>query len=145
MVWNERNELLSIRTITGWRVCIDYRKLNNATRKDHYSLPFLDQMLDRLTGHSHYCFLYGYSGYNQIMVSPEDQEKTTFTCPYGTFAFKRMSFELCNAPATFHRCMIVIFSDLIENIMEVFMDDFSQQKKKFLHDVYYSLKDAHTK
>ena len=59
------------------------------------------------------------------MVHSEDQEKTTFTYPYGTFAFKRMSFALCNAPATFHRCMTAIFSDLIENIMEVFMDDFS--------------------
>ena len=82
-------------------------------------------MLDRLVGHSHYCFLDGYSGYNQIMVDPKDQEKTTFTCPYGTFAFKRMPFGLCNAPTTFQRCMIDIFSYLIENIMEVFMDDFS--------------------
>ena len=80
-------------------------------------------MLDRLAGHSHYCFLDGYSRYNQIMVDPKDQEKTTFTCPYGTFAFKRMSFGLCNAPVTFQRCMTAIFSDLIENIMEVFMDD----------------------
>ena len=82
-------------------------------------------MLDRLVGHSHYCFLDGYSGYNQIMVDPKDQEKTTFTCPYGTFAFKRMPFGLCNAPTTFQRCMIDFFSYLIENIMEVFMDDFS--------------------
>ena len=93
--------------------------------KDHYLLPFLDQMLDPLAGHYHYCFLDGYSGYNQIMVNPKDQEKTTFTCPYGTLAFKRMSFGLCNALATFQRCMTSIFSDLIENIMEVFMDDFS--------------------
>ena len=64
MVRNERNELLSTRTVMGWRLCIDYRKLNNATRKDHYSLPFMDQMLDRLSGHSHYCFLDGYSRYN---------------------------------------------------------------------------------
>ena len=72
MVWNEKNELLSTHTITGWRVCIDYRKLNKSTRNYHYALPFLDQMLDRLAGHSHYCFLDGYLGYNQIMVSPED-------------------------------------------------------------------------
>ena len=64
MVRNEKNELLSTHTVTGWRVCINYRKLNKATRKDHYPLPFLDQMLDRLAGHSHYCFLDGYSGYN---------------------------------------------------------------------------------
>ena len=64
MVRNEKNELLSTRTVIGWRVCIEYRKLNNATWKDHYPLPFLDQMLDRLSRHSHYCFLDGYSRYN---------------------------------------------------------------------------------
>ena len=72
MVRNEKDELLSTCIVTGWQVCIDYRKLNKATRKDHYPLPFLDQMLDRLAGHSHYCFLDGYSGYNQIMVHPKD-------------------------------------------------------------------------
>ena len=82
-------------------------------------------MLDRLAGHPHYCFLDGYSSYNQIAITPEDQEKTTFTCPYGTFAFRRMSFGLCNAPVTFQRCMMSIFSDLVEEVMEIFMDDFS--------------------
>ena len=101
VIRNERNELIPTRTVTGWRVCIDYRKLNTATRKDHFPLPFIDQMLDRLAGHPQFCFLDGYSGYNQIAIAPEDQEKTTFTCPYGTFAFRRMSFGLCNAPATF--------------------------------------------
>ncbi|GJW28131.1 reverse transcriptase domain-containing protein [Tanacetum coccineum] len=61
----------------------------------------------------------------QIPIAPEDQEKTTFTCPYGTFAYKRMSFGLCNAPTTFQRCMTVIFHDMVEDFMEVFMDDFS--------------------
>ena len=101
MIRNEKNELLSTHIVTGWRVCIDHGKLNKATRKDHYPLHFLDQMLERLAGHSHYCFLDGYSGYNPIMVSPEDQEKITVTCPYGTFAFKRTLFRLCKAPATF--------------------------------------------
>lgn len=82
-------------------------------------------MLERLAGHSHYCFLDGYSGYNQIPVAPEDQEKTTFTCPYGTFAYRRMPFGLCNAPATFQRFMMAIFSDMVEKFIEVFMDDFS--------------------
>ena len=82
-------------------------------------------MLDRLVRHSHYYFLDGYSGYNQIVVVPKDQEKTTFTCPYGTFAFRGMSFGLCNAPATFQRCMMSMFSDLVEEAMEIFMDDFS--------------------
>ena len=97
----ENNTLLPFRTVTGWRICIDYRKLNKATRKDHFPLPFLDQMLDRLAGHEYYCFLDVYSVYNQIAIAPEDQEKTTFTCPYGIFAFRRMPFGLCNAPGTF--------------------------------------------
>ena len=82
-------------------------------------------MLERLSGHAYYCFSYGYSGYNQIVIAPEDQEKTTFTCPYGTFAYRRMLFGLCNAPATFQRCMIVIFHDMVERFIEVFMDDLS--------------------
>ena len=101
VIRNERNELIPTITMTGWRVCIDDRKLNTVTRKDHYPLPFINQMLDRLEGHPHLCFLYGYSGYNQIAIALEEQEKTTFTCPYGTFAFRRMPFGLCNAPATF--------------------------------------------
>ena len=82
-------------------------------------------MLDRLAGHPYFCFLDGYSGYNQIAIDPEDQKKTTFTCPYDTFAFKRMPFGLCNDPATFQRCMMFMFSDLVEYAMEIFMDDFS--------------------
>ena len=82
-------------------------------------------MLDRLAEHEYYCFLDGYSGYNQIAIAPEDQENTIFTCPYGTFAFRRMPFRLCNAPSTFQRCMMAIFSDMVEKTIEVFMDDFS--------------------
>ena len=88
-------------------------------------------MLDRLAGHPHFCFLDGYSGYNQIAIAPEDQEKTTFTCPYGTFAFRRMPFGLCNAPATFQRCMMSMFSDLVEEVMEIFMDDFTVYGSSF--------------
>ena len=112
VIRNEKNELIPTRTVTGWRVCIDYRKLNTATRNDHFPLPFMDQMLDMLAGHPHFCFLDGYSGYNQIVIALEDQEKTTFTCPFGTFAFRGMPFGLCNALGTFQRCMMSIFSDL---------------------------------
>ncbi|KAI3732773.1 hypothetical protein L1987_63981 [Smallanthus sonchifolius] len=133
VITNERNELIPNRTVTGWRVCIDYRKLNDATQKDHFPLSFIDQMLERLAGKMFYCFLDGFSGYFQISITPEDQEKTTFTCPYGTFAYRRMPFGLCNAPATFQRCMVAIFHDMTEESMEVFMDDFSVFGSSFDH------------
>nr|GEW78098.1 reverse transcriptase domain-containing protein [Tanacetum cinerariifolium] len=88
VIKNDENKLGPTRFVTGWRVCIDYRKLN------------------------------------EIPIDPKDQEKTMFTCPYGTFAYKRMPFGLCNAPGTFQRCMMAIFHDMIEQTMEVFMDDF---------------------
>ena len=128
---NEESEEIQTRLPTKWRVCIDYRKLNSATKKDHFPLPFIDQILDRLAGSSYLCFLDGYLGYNQIAIDPDDQEKMTFTCPFGTFAFKRMSFGLCNAPATFQWCMMAIFSDFLGNNLEVFMDDFSVLGKDF--------------
>nr|GFB60066.1 reverse transcriptase domain-containing protein [Tanacetum cinerariifolium] len=96
IIKNDENELVPTRLVTCWRVCIDYRKLNEATRKDHFPLPFMDQMLEH----------------------PKDQEKTMFTCPYGTFAYKRMPFGLCNAPETFQRCMMAIFHDMMEKTME---------------------------
>ena len=83
---------------------------------------FVDQMLERLAGQQFYCFLDGFSGYFQVPIAPKDQEKTTFTCPFGTFAYRRIPFGLCNAPATFQRCMIAIFHDMVEDFMEVFMD-----------------------
>ena len=101
VVKNEKNELLPTRTVTGWRVCIDYQKMNKATRKDHFFVLFIDKMLDRLDGYEYYCFLDGYSRHNQIFTAPEDQEKTTFTCSYGTFSFRRMPFGLCNTLMTF--------------------------------------------
>ncbi|CAN6679378.1 unnamed protein product [Malus baccata var. baccata] len=133
VVKNEEQKLVPTRVVTGWRVCIDYKKLNAMTRKDHFPLPFLDQMLERLAGYQFYCFLDGYSGYNQIVIAPEDQEKTTFTCPFGTFAYRRMPFGLCNALATFQRCMVSIFSDYVEKIIEIFMDDFSVFGNSFDH------------
>ena len=82
-------------------------------------------MLERLVRKSHCCFLDGFSGYMQITIALEDQEKTIFTCPFGTFAYRRMPFGLCNAPGTFQQCMISIFSDFLENCIEVFMDYFT--------------------
>nr|XP_016485837.1 PREDICTED: uncharacterized protein LOC107806228 [Nicotiana tabacum] len=103
VVKNEDNELIPTRTVTGWRMCIDYRRLNDATRKDHFLLPFIDQMLKKVDGQGCYCFLDGYSGYNQIPIDLEDIEKTTFTCPSCIFAYRRMPFWLCNVLSTFQR------------------------------------------
>ena len=99
-------------------------------------MPFIDQMLDRLARHPHFCFLNGYFGYNQIAIAPEDQEKTTFTCPFGTFDFRRMPFGLCNAPGTFQRCMMSIFSYLAEKVMEIFMDNFTVYGSSFEQCLY---------
>jgi hypothetical protein len=87
VIHSEKNELIPQRTVTGWQMCIDYRKLNKATQKDHFPLPFNDEMLQRLANHSFY-YLDSYSGYHQILIHPNDQSKSTFTCPYGTFAYR---------------------------------------------------------
>ncbi|XP_042051529.1 uncharacterized protein K02A2.6-like [Salvia splendens] len=125
VVNNEKNKLVPTRLVTGWRMCIDYKKLNTATRKDHFPLPFIDQMLERLPGKQYFCFLNGYSGYFHIYVNPEEQDKITFTCPFGTYAYRRMPFGLCNAPGTFQRCMMSMFSDLLEECIEIIMGDFT--------------------
>ena len=114
-----------------WRVCIDYRELNAATKKDHFTLPFVNQVLDNLAGKKYFSFLDGFSGYNQIQIAPEDQDKTTFTCPWGTFSYFFLPFGLCNAPATFQRAVISIFSDISADYLEVYMDDFTTYGQTF--------------
>jgi hypothetical protein len=131
VVNNEKDELIPKRIMIGWRMCSDYRRLNKTTRKDHFSLPLMNKMLQRLAKHSYFCFLDGYSGFIQVPIHPDDQQKTTFTCPYGTFVYRRMPFGLCNAPTTFQKCIMAIFSYFIEEIMEVFIDDFS------VHGTYF--------
>lgn len=93
-VKNENNELISTKTMTGCRVCIDYRNLNKATIKYHFPLSFIDQIIDRLVSYKYYCFLDRYSGYNQIVITSEDQDNTIFTCSYGTYAYRRISFGM---------------------------------------------------
>ncbi|RDX99950.1 Retrovirus-related Pol polyprotein from transposon 17.6, partial [Mucuna pruriens] len=119
IIKNQQDEMVPAKIQNNWQVCIDYRKLNQATRKDHFPLPFIDQVLEKLVG------------YMQIHIAPMDQHKTIFTCPFGMFAYSRMSFRLCNTPSTFQRCMINIFSNLLEDCMEVFMDDFTVYAKSF--------------
>nr|GEW05551.1 reverse transcriptase domain-containing protein [Tanacetum cinerariifolium] len=98
IVENEENELILTRLVTGWWVCIDYQKLNEATCKDHFPLPFMDQMLDRLAGNGYYCFLDGFSGYFQISIDPHDQEKTTFTAHT-----ERLHIVTCLSVCVMHR------------------------------------------
>ncbi|XP_021723745.1 uncharacterized protein LOC110691133 [Chenopodium quinoa] len=151
IIKNDKGETTSTRSLTGWRMCIDYRKLNKSTRKDHFPFPFIDQILERLASHSHYCFLDGYSGFFQISIQPDDQEKTTFTCPFGTFAYQMMPFELCNAPSIFQRLKEALISAPIiplPNPFELMCDasDFAvgsvlgQRKDKKLHAIYYTSK-----
>ncbi|CAN6725324.1 unnamed protein product [Malus baccata var. baccata] len=142
VVKNEEQELVPTRVVTSWRVCIDYRKLNAMTRKDHFPLPFLDQMLERLAGYQFYCFLDGYSGYNQIVIAPEDQEKTAFTCPFGTFAYRRMPFGLCNAPATFQRCMD--FSKIAQPLCRLLQKEVAFEFDEACSTAFKHLKEALT-
>lgn len=114
-----------------WQICVDYRKLNKATQKDHFPLPFIDQVLDTLVGKKFFSFLDGFCGYNQIQIAPEDQDKTNFTYPWGTFAYRVLPFGLCNAPTTFQRAILSIFANLINEGLEVYMDDFTPYGDEF--------------
>ncbi len=97
VVENSNNELIPQRTITGWRMCIDYKKLNKATKKDHFPLPFIDEMLERLANHSFFCFLDGYSGYHQIPSIP-----TMKVRPRSRAYTKRMHIEECRSGCAMH-------------------------------------------
>lgn len=120
----KKNEQILTRTVTEWWICIDYCRLNCVTHKDHFPLPFMNQMLERLVGQAYHCFLDGHSWYNQIIMDPPDQEKTTSISPFRVFAYGMMPFGFCNASTKFQRYMLSIFSNMIENSIEVFMDDF---------------------
>lgn len=125
VVHNEENELISTRIIIVWKAFIYYIKFNTPTCKDHLCMSFIDQMLDQLAKKSFYCFLDGYSGYNQISIALEDHDKMTLTWPYGTFTLNRMSFDLCNTKDTFQRCTMSTFLYMVEELLKVFMNDFS--------------------
>jgi hypothetical protein len=101
-------------------------------KKDHFPLPFIGEMLERLANYTYFCFLDGYSGFMQIPIHPDDPHKTTFTCPYGTFAYRGMPFGLCNTPASFQSCMMAVFSEFIEEVVDMFIDCFSVYGKTFM-------------
>ncbi|XP_057747214.1 uncharacterized protein LOC130966427 [Arachis stenosperma] len=109
----------------------------------------MDQILERLAGHEYYCFLDGYSEYNQTVVDPKAQEKTSFTCLYGVFAYRCMPFWFVQCTYHIPKVHAVHFSDMIEKFIEVFMDDFSdfaigvvlgQRRDKLVHVIYYASK-----
>jgi len=152
-MWFLRNLILQWQRMKtkNWYKCDFYKgsslhwlsEIKCCTRKNYFSLLFIDQMLERLAGHEYYCFLVGYLGYNQIPIAPEDQEKITFTYPFGTFAYHRMPFGLCNAPATFQCCILSLFSNMVKRFLEIFMDDFSIYGDSFgqcLHNLELVLK-----
>ncbi|GJS91593.1 reverse transcriptase domain-containing protein [Tanacetum coccineum] len=120
VVKNDENDLIPTRLVTGWRVCIDYRKLNEATRKDHFPLPFMDQMLERLAGNQFYCFLrWGiFRVYFPRILRPEGQEKTTYyPCPITEhLAYRRMPLGYGNAPGTFQRFFGDSFSTCLSHL-----------------------------
>jgi hypothetical protein len=103
-------------------VCMDFHDLNKACPKDNFPTPFIDQIVDECTGCEDFSFMDGFSGYNQIQIKPEDQHKTTFICPWGTFAYRKMPFGLKNAGATFQWAMSFSFHDL-KHIVEAYLDD----------------------
>ena len=113
-----------------WHICVDYQALNKATKKDHFPLPFIDQVLDTLAG-KQFFFLDGFSRYNEIRIAPEDQNKTTFPCPWGTFAYNVLPFGLCNALVTFQHAILSIFSNLVNDCEEVYMNDFVVHRNTF--------------
>lgn len=111
------------------RVCIDFRNLNKSSPKDDFPLPHIDVLVDNTAGHAMLSFMDGYSGYNQIKLSPEDQEKTSFTTPWGTYCYVVMPFGLKNAGATYQRAMTAIFHDMMHDCMEVYVDDILVKSK----------------
>ena len=105
------------------RVCVDFRNLNKASPKDDFPLPHIDMLVDSIAGHAMLSFMDGFSGYNQIMMAPEDREKTSFITEWGTYCYRVMPFELENAGATYQRAATTLFHDMMHRDVEVYVDD----------------------
>ena len=112
------------------RMCVDYRDLNKACPKDDFPLPHIDVLVDNAACSAMYSFMDGFSGYNQVLIHPNDQHKTAFATEWGTFAFRRMPFGLTNAPATFQRLMCHIFKEFLRLFLEVYVDDLCVHSKQ---------------
>jgi len=106
-----------------WRVCVDFTDLNRACPKDSYPLPHIDRLVESTAGNELLTFMDAFSGYNQIMMHPDDQEKTAFITDRGTYCYKVMMFGLKNAGATYQRLVNRMFADKLGNTMEVYIDD----------------------
>eukprot|EP00253_Pinus_taeda_P031606 PITA_31606 len=120
------------------RICIDFKNLNKASQKDNFPLPTMEQTLHSVLGSKLMSFLDGFSGYNQILVHPDDRLKTTFGTKWGTYAYKKMPFGLINAGATFQRAMDMEFKGLINKSVVVYLDDiivFSNKRSNHLHNL----------
>jgi len=104
------------------KVCVDYRDVNQACPKDNYPTPFIDQIIDECARCEIFSFMDCFPGYNQINIYPQDQSKTAFICPWGTFAYRMLPFGLKNTGATFKREMNYAFHD-IKNIIQPYIDD----------------------
>ncbi|WKA03678.1 hypothetical protein VitviT2T_021777 [Vitis vinifera] len=105
------------------RVCVDFRDLNKASPKDDFPLPHIDLLVDGTAGHSMLSFMDGFSGYNQILMAPEDMEKTAFITEWGTYCYRVMPFGLKNAGATYQRAATTLFHDMMHRDVEVYVDD----------------------
>eukprot|EP00253_Pinus_taeda_P002196 PITA_02196 len=132
------------------RVCVDYRYVNQAFLKDNYPMPFIDQIIDECAGCEIFSFMDGFSRYNQINIRPQDQSKTAFICPWGTFAYRKLPFGLKNTGATFQREMNYAFHD-IKNIVQPYLDNLLAHLRKqtdhlwhlrviFLHCQHYKIR-----
>jgi len=121
------------------RVCVNYKALNKVIKKDRYPLPFCEEILKEVAGHKMYTFEDGYRGYHQVKIAPEDQLKTTFTTPWGTFCYTIMPFGLCNVPGTFQRLMNKVFDPFLGFFLQVFIDDFGVYSDRASHLAKFEL------
>ena len=121
------------------RVCVDYRNLNAVTVTDAFPLPFTNNVLDAVAGHDMYSFLDGFTGYNQVRMHLDDQEKTTFVTDWGVYVVVVMMFRLKTTPTTFQRAITEIFGDYIPAFMQVFLDDFGMYRTAAQHSHHLRL------